>query len=335
MITVTLYSRKNCQLCAQAQVDLQDLQEEVPHQVNIIDVDNTPKLQRKYNSEVPVVEIGPYRLKPPITKKELEITLRAVQHGIQQDEEISRAIETGELKLDVKWTSSDRFMYWMSCHYLAVFNLFILLYVGLPFLAPVFMKVGASAPAGIIYRAYSLVCHQLAFRSWFLFGEQAVYPRGTAHVAGLIPYGLATGLDESDVETARAFTGNPVIGYKVALCQRDVAIYGGILFFGIVYSLAGRRIKSMPWFIWVLLGIIPIGLDGGTQLVTQIISQPPLNLISYYRESTPFLRTLTGGLFGLTSAWFCYPMVEESMRDTLSYLDSKLKRVKIKNACSA
>jgi hypothetical protein len=33
---------------------------------------------------------------------------------------------------------------------------------------------------------------------------------------------------EEDIFAARQFVGNPQVGYKVARCQRDVAIYGGI-----------------------------------------------------------------------------------------------------------
>jgi hypothetical protein len=31
------------------------------------------------------------------------------------------------------------------------------------------------------------------------------------------------------------------------------------------------------------------------------------------RESTPFLRILTGGMFGFFTAWFGYPIVEDSV----------------------
>jgi hypothetical protein len=54
-----------------------------------------------------------------------------------------------------------------------------------------------------------------------------------------------------------------------------------------------------------------------------MISQPPLNLLPY-RESTPFLRSLTGFLFGFMTAWFGYPYVEESMADNRKYLEGKL-----------
>jgi uncharacterized membrane protein len=81
------------------------------------------------------------------------------------------------------------------------------------------------------------------------------------------------------------------------------------------------RLKSIPWYLWLALAIVPIGLDGFSQL----LSQPPLSFLPY-RESTPFLRVLTGFMFGFFTAWFGYPMVEESMRDTRKLMEDKRQR---------
>ncbi|PJF38116.1 MAG: hypothetical protein CUN55_18645, partial [Phototrophicales bacterium] len=51
------------------------------------------------------------------------------------------------------------------------------IYVSLPFVAPTLMKLGLEGPARVIYTIYSPFCHQFAFRSFFLYGEQPVYPR--------------------------------------------------------------------------------------------------------------------------------------------------------------
>ncbi len=319
MIEVTLFSRKDCHLCEITQANLDELQSTIPHHLTIIDVDSDTKLKSLYGFNVPVVQIGPYKLSAPIEKKDLEISLLAVQHSQEQEAHLDKAIAEGRMQIPVQWNKSDGFSLWLSRHYLALFNIFIFIYVGLPFLAPVMMKVGATVPATIIYRAYSYVCHQFAFRSWFLFGEQAIYPRAEAHIAGLIPYQQATGLDGYDLLAARAFVGNNQLGFKVALCERDVAIYGGILLFGILFTIFQRRVKSIHWIIWVLLGILPIGLDGFSQL----LSQPPISLLPL-RESTPFLRTLTGFLFGFLTSWFGYPYVEESMQENRKFIENKL-----------
>jgi uncharacterized membrane protein len=323
MIEVTLYSRKDCHLCDLAQAQLEELQIKVPHHLIVIDVDNDPKLRNMYGFNVPVVLIGPYKLSAPIETKDLEISLMAVQQSIEQEAKLDNAIKEGWVQIQVQWNRSDGINLWLSRHYLALFNLFVFIYVGLPFLAPVLMKVGAPIPAGIIYRGYSFVCHQFAFRSWFLFGEQNAYPRSEAHVAGLISYQQATGLNGDDILSARAFIGNNQLGYKVALCERDVAIYLGILLFGLLFALLRRKTKAIHWVVWIIFGIIPIGLDG----LSQLISQPPFSLIPF-RESTPLLRAITGFLFGFLTAWFGYPYVEESMQENRKFMEGKLSQVR-------
>jgi uncharacterized membrane protein len=158
-----------------------------------------------------------------------------------------------------------------------------------------------------------------------LFGEQAAYPRTLAGVPGLLTYQQAIG-DETDIAAARSFVGNELIGYKVAICQRCVAIYGSILLFGLFFSFTKKWVKSPPWYVWLIIGILPIAIDGFSQLPSLMtginLSWLPM------RESTPFLRTLTGFLFGVTTAWYGYPYIEESMRDTRRILTHKIAVVK-------
>jgi uncharacterized membrane protein len=124
------------------------------------------------------------------------------------------------------------------------------------------------------------------------------------------------------------------VGYKIALCERDIAIYGAILLFGLVYAATGRRLKPLHWTLWVLLGMLPIGLDGFSQLFSQV-QWAWLESILPYRESTPFLRVLTGGLFGLTTAWFAYPYMEASMAETRQFFIKKFETIKQGNASAA
>ncbi len=318
MIEVILYTRKDCHLCEVALHDLEELQASIPHHLTVIDVDSDAKLRSQYGFNVPVVQVGPYKISAPIDKKDLAISLNAVIHSRQQEAKLDKDIQEGKLRIQVNWAKSDGISLWLSRHYLAVFNVLIFLYVGIPFLAPVLMKAGLTAPAQVIYHAYSYVCHQFAFRSWFLFGEQPAYPRAAAGVAGLLPFQQATGINDADLLAARSFVGNAAVGFKVALCERDVAIYGGILSFGLVFSAFRKKVKPIHWILWILIGIFPIGIDGFSQL----LSQPPFSLIPY-RESTPILRTATGLFFGLFTAWFGYPYVEESMRENRKFLEVK------------
>jgi uncharacterized membrane protein len=173
-----------------------------------------------------------------------------------------------------------------------------------------------------IDRLYSPWCHQLAYRSWFLFGEQAAYPLEIADT-DLTSYQAATGLDGDDRYVAESFLGDEKVGFKVVLCQRDVAMWGGMLVAGLAFGLVRGRLKPLPILLWFVLGVLPIGLDGGTQLLSLLpFSGFPV------RESTPFLRTLTGTLFGVMNVWMAYPYIEESMSETRLLVASKLARAR-------
>ncbi|MGB9639497.1 MAG: DUF2085 domain-containing protein [Anaerolineales bacterium] len=326
MITITLYGRKDCHLCDEAKKMLAEINDRYPHQLIEIDTDQNTDLKKQYGNDIPVIEIGPYTMRAPIQRPELEITLAAAIDRKQQLETLKDPTYIENLRRGAEWTLADRIALWISKHYLLMINSVVLLYLGIPFLAPVFMKINLPTPAIAIYRVYGIVCHQLAYRSFFLFGDQIAYPRQAAGVSYLKSYHEATGLSEDNstesIFAARSYIGAPHIGYKIALCQRDIAIYSGILLFGLIYALFNRKLPSLPWYLWIIFGLIPIGMDG----VSQLISQPPFSLLPY-RESTPILRVLTGSMFGFTTAWFGFPSVEESMAETRRILGAKQLRI--------
>ncbi|HTX93096.1 MAG TPA: DUF2085 domain-containing protein [Anaerolineales bacterium] len=330
MINVTLYTRKDCKLCEEAEADLKALQEVIPHKLAIIDIDSDSSLREKFALEIPVVEVGPYRLKAPFSRQQLQMTLGAATDRRGQLEKINDKAFQANTSRTQTITKSDRFSYWLSKHYLFIFNLVLILYVGVPFLAPVFKKVGWNTPAEVIYKIYSPLCHQWAFRSFFLFGEQPYYPHAAAKMSGVLTFEQVTGIsdvtDPSRMQ-ARLFEGNPTLGYKVAFCERDVAIWGAMALFGLMYAAIGRRLPKIHWILWILLGLGPIGLDGFSQLFSQL----PVSFIQSflpYRESTPFLRVFTGFLFGFLTAWFMFPLIEETMADTRRLLAKKFALLK-------
>lgn len=332
MLTVTLYMRQDCHLCEQARADLESLQEQIPHRLVEVDIDSDPVLQRTYLVEIPVVEVGPYRLKAPFDRQKLSMTLGAANDRRGQLEEIGDEAYKARVKRGQKISGADRAMSWISNHYLLILNLVMFIYVGLPFLAPILMETGATVPARVLYTIYSPLCHQFGFRSFFLFGEQPFYPLKEAGV-NVIDFETATGItglhNPNDISRlqARRFIGNETVGYKVAICERDVAIYASILFFGLLFGLTGRRLPQLHWSIWILLGLGPIGLDGFSQLFAQF-EWPFLATLLPYRESTPFLRVLTGSLFGFMTAWFAYPNIEETMQETRQFFIKKFAQVK-------
>ena len=332
MLTITLYARKDDLSSVEAKNNLESLKDQFPHRLVEVDVDSDPILQKNFGERVPVIEVGPYSLKSPFDKQKLMMTLGAASDRRSQLDKLGREDHHDRIQRGQTLSGSDRIMYWVSRHYLALLNLFMLFYFGLPILAPVLMKAGAPLPASLIYTIYKPLCHQFGFRSFYLFGEQSYYPLEEAHIPGVKTFQQATGIRDLHSATgvsrleARQFIGNQTVGYKMALCERDMAIYGAIFLFGIVYALTGRRIKPIHWIFWILIGMIPIGLDGFSQLFSQM-QWSWLSSILPYRESTPFLRVLTGGLFGLATAWFAYPYIEESMSETRQFFIKKFASI--------
>jgi uncharacterized membrane protein len=332
MLTLTLYTRKDCHLCEQAKADLESLQSKYPHRLVEIDIDTDPALQKAYLAEIPVIEIGPYVLKYPFDKQKLMMTIGAAKDRRGQLDRLGRVDHYDRVRRGQEISGADRAMDWFSRHYLALLNLVMLLYFGLPLLAPVLMNAGLKTPANIIYTIYKPLCHQFAFRSFFLFGEQAYYPLAEAGIPRVKTFEQASGIARIHDPTsfarveARNFVGNETVGYKMALCERDMAIYASIFVFGLLYAATGRRLKPLHWIAWILIGIGPIGLDGFSQLFSQMEWSWLASFLPY-RESTPLLRVLTGALFGFSTAWFAYPYMEESMVESRQFFIKKFASI--------
>ncbi len=231
-------------------------------------------------------------------------------------------------------------------NWLGIVLVILAIYISLPWLAPTLAKLNLKGPADIIYTLYSPFCHQFAFRSIFLYGEQAFYPRASAGThyqpfevyaaeseafqeqyrywsnfyrgRAPAPAGTAEGLETFSVAqqiAARHFIGDETVGYKTSLCARDLAIYSMMFLGGLIYRRYRWRIRPLPLWLYLIAGLGPIGLDGFSQL----LSYPPFELWQV-RETEPIFRLVTGGLFGLMSAWLGFPYIERSMQDILEQL---------------
>lgn len=87
-----------------------------------------------------------------------------------------------------------------------------------------------------------------------------------------------------------------IFGYQMAMDQRMTAIMGSIFGAGIAFPLVGGRLRPLNWR-WYLLLLVPIAVDGFTQLFG-------------WRHSNWQLRTITGVLFGVANVWLAYPYVQ-------------------------
>jgi uncharacterized membrane protein len=167
-------------------------------------------------------------------------------------------------------------------HWLMILNLVVGLFVTGALAAPLLAHIGWRAAADALYAAYHFTCHQWAFRSFFLFGQQPVYGQQRLADQGIDPF---------------AFVGSPSLGWKMAFCERDLAIYVGLLIVGVLY--ARKRDLQPAGFVLYGLLILPMAVDGFTQLFG-------------WRESSWELRVATGLVFGLASAWLVLPRLDGS-----------------------
>jgi uncharacterized membrane protein len=176
----------------------------------------------------------------------------------------------------------------LVAHWLAVINSILLVLVGLSLLAPWLMLHGHEQAGRLLYLAFQPLCHQLPERSFFIGGHHWTY--GLAELEAFLGYAPPL-----------RYLGAPGLGYKVAMCERDVAIYGGWLLFGLVFALVRHRFRPLPWQGLVALAL-PMVVDGLLQL-------------SSLAASTPGRRVVTGLLFALGTAWFAYPYIERGMKE--------------------
>ena len=94
-----------------------------------------------------------------------------------------------------------------------------------------------------------------------------------------------------------------LFGQQMAYCERDAAIYPAAFVSGLVFAWArGRGSRARLGWRGYLLLITPMAIDGFTQLFG-------------LRESTWFLRTVTGSLFGAASVWLAYPYLQMAVED--------------------
>jgi uncharacterized membrane protein len=167
---------------------------------------------------------------------------------------------------------------------LAALNCALAIFVVGGLAAPILAALGWRSAADGLYAAYHFACHQWAFRSFFLFAPGqpplAVYPQQQLADLGSDPF---------------SFVGSPDLGWKMAFCERDLAIYVALLAAGLYYA-RRRDVRPASFFVYGLL-ILPMALDGFTQLFG-------------WRESTWELRVLTGILFGLASGWLVLPRLD-------------------------
>lgn len=195
-------------------------------------------------------------------------------------------------------------------------------WVALPWLAPVLMHFGQDAAGRAIYSVYSVFCHQLPERSFFLFGPDAMYSLRVIQ---------AVWQDSANPLILRQFIGNPEMGWKVGWSDRMVWFYTTIWLAGFLWRPWRRRIGPIAWWSFALL-LLPLAVDGVTHMLSDLsgigygFRDTNAWLFSLAGNSLPFVyggdalgsfnswaRLISGALAGIAIAWLVFPHLERSL----------------------
>lgn len=234
--------------------------------------------------------------------------------------------------------SLNKALYWFSRHWLLVITLLLLIFVGLPWLAPLFMSLGWNQAGETIYLIYSTQCHQLPQRSFFLFGENAMVPLSTIQ---------SIWSNSDNPLVLRQFIGSTEVGWKVAWSDRMVYMYTTLLIAGLAFWPLRKRLKPIPW--WVLmLFLLPMAVDGLTHMISDLVGgigggfRYTNNWLAALTDSTfpatfytgdafgsfnSWIRLFSGVLFGIGVVWFAYPHLHASFNETAKQIAGKFQQV--------
>lgn len=229
--------------------------------------------------------------------------------------------------------NANRAVYWFSKHWFFTFNVALLVYAGLPWLAPVFMYLGWETLGRTVYALYSTQCHQLPQRSYFLFGPQASY--SLAEVQALWQ-------NTNNPLILREYIGSAATGWKVAWSDRMVWMYTMLIPAGLVFTLFRRWLRPLPW--WGLaLFLLPMALDGGTHLISDfagigdgfrdsnvwlaVLTNNAFPATFYAGDAigsfNAWMRLFSGVAFAVGLVWFAYPHLEVAFADMRREIESK------------
>lgn len=215
----------------------------------------------------------------------------------------------------------NRFVFFFTRHWLSLTIFFLAIFTGLPFLPPVLEHYGFDVAAQKIYWVYGFTCHQLAYRSFFFFGD------ANAYTVDQLASALRVSEPAGNLFFWHSIIGDSELGYKMAWCERDTAMYVSMIVGLLFFAAMRRHLRPLDPFLYVLF-LVPMAIDGVWQLFTS-----PLTILAFLptHESTPELRILTGGLFGIATVWLIFPRVETAMRDTLAQTQAQFDRAQAKN----
>ena len=175
----------------------------------------------------------------------------------------------------------------------AVYTLFFLVLAGSILVTPLLAE---SNGMDSVYTAFSYTCHQKLSRSLCIFNDNE-----SRWISDCIPQ---TGEYIKADRTAIKVTADGIIGYKMPVCARDIALYGAMLFGALVYPIVRElKDKRMLPAIYLVVAIIPLAIDGGLQIVSEI------GFLPFIYESSNTIRIITGIIAGFAASFYAIPVL--------------------------
>jgi uncharacterized membrane protein len=254
---------------------------------------------------------------------------------MRTDDKVAFSLPSTSAKAKPGWTIRlNRLATQLSRNWAALIGLLLGVYVALPWLAPIFMNLGWSDAASVIYRLYATQCHQLPQRSFFLFGSSPMVSLEEIQIAWR---------DTNNPMLLRQFIGDPNLGWKVAWSDRMVYMYASLLLFAAFFWPLRTRLRRISWW-GVLLLLLPLFVDGFTHMISDVTGGIgggfrdhnawlamltgdafPANFYSgdALGSFNSWMRLLTGIPFGLGVVWLALPVLHEAFSAMASQTETR------------
>ena len=143
------------------------------------------------------------------------------------------------------------------------------------------------------YSIFSYTCHQKISRSLCFYRTFSI-DDCTNQSGVYIPN------DRKEITSEK----NGILGYKIPVCARDIGLYLGMFISAIAYPFIWKLDKQKIYpSIFLVLAIVPLGLDGTIQLISE------LHILPFIYESTNLIRLITGLIAGLVASIYAIPIL--------------------------
>ena len=194
------------------------------------------------------------------------------------------------------------------------YTLLALLLVGAVVLAPLAALNKWDSVAKWLYNGGKVLGHQWIYRAYCIFDDG-----GSLKIEDCIPHGkenvayIKTEYTESSKEwdgmfkysrtqigrnRAERVERDGMVGYKFLVCARNTAIFVGLLVAGVTLLMLPGKRHALPNLALLIVGLIPMGIDGTGQLIG-------------LWESTNLSRMITGLIAGFALGYFIAVMLND------------------------